>query len=65
MSSFMMIPGETIHSPMPQDLPWWEPSHFVFFSVTYLVLIIIGAGLGYCVMKAWKDSCCKDDAHGH
>jgi hypothetical protein len=60
-----MIPGETVHSPLPQDLPWFDPGHFVFFSVTYLVLIIIGAGLGYCVMKAWKDSCCKDDAHGH
>ena len=51
-----MLHGETIHSPLPQDLPWWQPDHFVFFSVLYLVLFIIASGMGYCVVKAFLDT---------
>jgi len=47
-----MLPGETIHSILPQDLPWWQPDHFVFFSILYLVLLGIVGGMGYCVVKA-------------
>jgi hypothetical protein len=35
---------------------WWQPDHFVFFSVLYLVLFIIASGMGYCVVKAFKDT---------
>ncbi len=59
----MMIHGETVHSPLPQDLPWWAPDHFVFFSVLYLVLFILASGMGYCVLKALVDTA-KGDAHG-
>lgn len=26
-----MLPGETVQSILPQDLPWWRPD-FAFFS---------------------------------
>jgi hypothetical protein len=48
-----MLHGETVHSPLPQDLPWWMPDHFVFFSVLYIVIAIIGVGMGYTALKTW------------
>ncbi|MHC1789487.1 hypothetical protein DVDV_3815 [Desulfovibrio sp. DV] len=59
-----MLHGETVHSPLPQDLPWWQPDHFVFFSVLYLVLFIIASGMGYCIYKAYLDTK-NAPAHGH
>jgi hypothetical protein len=59
-----MIYGETVHSPLPQDLPWWAPDHAIFFGVLYLVLIVIGLGMGYVVMKTMKDVA-KHDGHAH
>jgi len=47
-----MLHGETIHSMLPQDLPWWEPDHFVFFSILYVILLCIVSGMGYCLVKA-------------
>ncbi|MFW6325070.1 MAG: hypothetical protein ACOC0U_08420 [Desulfovibrionales bacterium] len=47
-----MIPGETIHSMLPQDLPWWAADHAVFFGVLYLVLLVIGSGVGVVVLKS-------------
>ncbi|WP_285905022.1 hypothetical protein [Pseudodesulfovibrio pelocollis] len=52
----MMIHGETVHSPLPQDLPWWMPDHFVFFGVLYIVLAVIGIGLTYTIVKSWCDA---------
>ncbi|WP_419787950.1 hypothetical protein [Pseudodesulfovibrio sp.] len=51
-----MIHGETVHSPLLQDLPWWQPDHFVFFGVLYVVLGVIGIGLAYTVIKSWMDA---------
>jgi len=51
-----MIIGETVHSPLPWDLPWWAPDHFVFFSVLYLVLGVIGIGMGVAILKSIFDS---------
>ncbi len=48
-----MLHGETVHSPLPQDLPWWMPDHFIFFGVVYVVVAIIGIGMGYVVLKSW------------
>jgi len=56
-----MIHGETVHSPLPMDLPWWMPDHFVFFGVLYVVLGVIGVGLAYTVIKSWCDAKC--DSH--
>lgn len=52
----MMQYGETIHSLLPQDIPWFLPDHAIFFGVLYGVLIVIGAGLGYVFAKSLRDA---------
>jgi hypothetical protein len=56
-----MLHGETVHSPLPQDLPWFQADHAVFFGVLYIVLFVICSGMGYCILKSWFDSC--SDSH--
>ncbi|QJB57678.1 hypothetical protein [Pseudodesulfovibrio sp. zrk46] len=51
-----MIHGETVHSPLPMDLPWWMPDHFVFFGVLYVVIGVIGLGLFITVMQSIRDA---------
>lgn len=58
-----MLHGETVHSPLPMDLPWWMPDHFVFFGVLYAVIGIIGIGLAYTVVKSWCDAKCDQPGH--
>ncbi len=52
----MMIHGETVHSPLPMDLPWWMPDHFVFFGVLYVVIGVLGAGLAITVFQSLRDA---------
>jgi hypothetical protein len=59
-----MLHGETVHSPLPQDLPWFQADHAIFFGVLYMVLIVISIGMGYCVMKSLWD-CRSDSSAGH
>jgi hypothetical protein len=47
--------GETIHSMLPQDIPWFLPDHAIFFGVLYGVLLVIGAGLGYVLLASLRD----------
>ncbi|WP_461834537.1 hypothetical protein [Desulfothermus sp.] len=47
-----MLPGETIHSMLPQDLPWWRPDHAIFFGVVYIILMVIGSGVGLVTFKS-------------
>ena len=47
-----MIPGETIRSMLPWDLPWWMADHAIFFGVLYIVLLVIGGGMGIVIMKS-------------
>ncbi|MEG1609945.1 MAG: hypothetical protein RR014_00475 [Bilophila sp.] len=54
-----MLHGETVHSPLPLDIPWWSPDFAVFFGVLYLVLLVIGSGLGYVFVRSVWESCCK------
>lgn len=66
-----MLPGETVHSPLPQDIPWWAPDFAVFFGVLYLVLFFIGSGVGYVILRSVLETCtacgkkagCCDTAH--
>jgi hypothetical protein len=48
----MMIPGETIRSLLPWHLPWWQADHAIFFGVLYIVLLVIGGGMGLVIMKS-------------
>ena len=53
-----MLHGETIHSPLPQDIPWWSPDFAVFFGVLYLVLFVIGTGVGLRrILRSIWDTC--------
>lgn len=52
----MMLKGESIHSPLPFDIPWWMPDHTIFFGVLYLVLAALGAGLAFVVIKTILDT---------
>jgi hypothetical protein len=47
-----MIPGETVQSMLPFDIPWWLPDHTVFFGTLYAVLGVIGLGLGIVVLRS-------------
>ena len=61
-----MLHGETIHSTLPWDLPWWSSDFFVFFGTLYLVLAIIGAGVGFVAVKSYLDTLLKkSDAGSH
>ena len=31
----------------------WTPDHLIFFGLLYLVLIVMGCGLGFVVMKTF------------
>ncbi len=51
-----MIPGETVHSMLPQDLPLWAPDHVVFFGVLYAVLFVIASGLGIVFLQSFLET---------
>lgn len=51
-----MIHGETLHSPLPWDLPWWMPDHAVFFGVLYAVLGILGLAVGFVLTKSYIET---------
>lgn len=52
----MMQYGETVHSILPQDIPWFLPDHAIFFGVLYAVLFVIGAGLGLVFLKSVREA---------
>ncbi|MDR3175286.1 MAG: hypothetical protein LBU06_01960 [Desulfovibrio sp.] len=54
--------GETLHSLLPQDIPWYLPDHAVFFGAFYLVLAAIGLGLLWVLVKSLRD-CCGHGSH--
>ncbi len=58
-----MLHGETIHSALPWDIPWWMPDHAVFFGVLYMVLGIVGLGVTWVVLKSLQETKCAGE-HG-
>ncbi len=50
-----MFTGQNVQSPLPWDLPWAMPDYAVFFGVLYLVLLVLGAGLGFVTLKTMRD----------
>lgn len=59
-----MLHGETLHSPLPWDIPWWASDHAVFFGVLYIVLGIVGVGVTIVVLKSLLE-CRKQDCDAH
>lgn len=61
-----MLHGETIHSVLPWDIPWWMPDHFVFMGVLYLVLGIVGTGVAVVILQSLRQTyCSKGHDNGH
>lgn len=58
-----MLHGQTLHSPLPQDIPWWMPDHAIFFGALYAILLVIVGGLGYVIVKSMRDAA-RDEAGG-
>ncbi len=52
-----MLYGETLHSPFPQDIPWWAPDFALFFGILYLVLLVIATGLGIALFRSVRQYC--------
>ncbi len=52
----MLIPGENGHSPLPWDLPLWQPDYTIFFGALYSVLLVLGIGLALVFWHASKDA---------
>ncbi len=55
--------GETLHSMLPWDIPWWMPDHAIFFGVLYLALGIVGTGVGIVVLKTIIEHRCGGGDH--
>lgn len=51
-----MLPGETLHSMLPWDIPWWLPDHAIFFGILYAVMGVLGATLGLVFLKTLLES---------
>ncbi|MCF8029276.1 MAG: hypothetical protein K9K39_00085 [Desulfohalobiaceae bacterium] len=50
-----MLPGETIQSLLPQDIPWWRPDYAVFFTVLYIVVLMLASGVGFVLLRSiWQ-----------
>jgi len=47
-----MLPGESLHSMLPWDIPWWRPDHALFFGVLYAILLVIFSGLGMVILRS-------------
>ncbi len=58
-----MLHGETLHSALPWDIPWWMPDHATFFGVLFAVLTIVGAGVGLVVLKSLLELGKEGSAH--
>ena len=44
----------SLSSMLPWDVPWYDPSHFVFFAALYGALAVIGIGVISAVILAIK-----------
>ena len=60
-----MLPGETLQSMLPWDIPWWMSDHAVFFGVLYAVLLTLGVGLGLVVLKSLRETLSGNEEQAH
>jgi hypothetical protein len=55
----------SVASMLPQDIPWYDPSHTVFFLALYGALGVIGIGLLATALITFKRLKQGDDAGHH
>ena len=56
---------QSLSSLLPWDIPWYDPSHVVFFSAVYGALTVIGIGLLWAALLTMKDLKKGDDHQEH
>ena len=55
----------SVSSMLPWDIPWYDPSHTVFFAALYGALGVIGIGLLSAVVLTLKRLRSKEDNSHH
>lgn len=55
----------SVSSMLPQDIPWYDPSHTVFFGALYGALAVIGLGLLAAAVLTFKRLKEGDDGGHH
>ena len=66
LSQFLCVElNRSLSSMLPWDIPWYDPSHAVFFSALYGALSVIGFGVLAAAFMTWKrlKSGQGDEAH--
>ena len=51
----------SLYSMLPWDIPWYDPSHAVFFAALYGALTVIGLGLMAACLMTLKRLMKKDN----
>lgn len=65
ISEFMCVElKRSLYSMLPQDIPWYDPSHAVFFSALYGALTVIGLGVLAAVVITMR-RLNRDDGESH
>jgi hypothetical protein len=55
----------SLSSMLPWDIPWYDPSHFVFFAALYGALSVIGIGLVAALILTLKRLKAVEDGSHH
>ena len=55
----------SVYSMLPWDIPWYDPSHAVFFAALYGALSVIGLGVMAALLMTFKRIKSKDHDEGH
>lgn len=55
----------SVSSMLPQDIPWYDPSHAVFFGALYAALTFIGLGLAAAIILTMKHMKSGDEGGHH
>jgi hypothetical protein len=55
----------SVASALPQDIPWYDPSHAVFFGALYAAIAFIGVGLVATALITFKRLKQEDDGGHH
>lgn len=53
----------SVSSMLPWDIPWYDPSHAVFFTALYGALTVIGLGVLIAVVMTLRDLKKGDSGH--
>ena len=65
MGEFLCVElKRSVYSALPWDIPWYDPSHAVFFTALYGALTVIGLGVMAAVVITIK-RLKKDDEGSH